>query len=151
MKYFSGKYGFTFVETAMVVAIIGVLAAISFPGMMRSISHYRLNTASRGLVSDLRLARHLALKENRSIRINFPSQRSYQLERLVGENWNAVRDEVEFSDDHGRRGVLFSEIPEPIEFDYLGKADPPLSIGLLSETGESRTVEVYSSGRIVEY
>jgi Tfp pilus assembly protein FimT len=136
---------------AMVISILGILAALSVPSMVSSISQYRLNTASRCLVADLRLTRHLALKENRSVRVNFLNQRSYQIERYVSGSWTPVRDEVSFAEDHGRRGVIFPEVPQPVAFNYIGRVDSPSSISLVNETNESRTIEVISTGRIVEY
>jgi len=151
MRNRKGIRGVTLIETALVIGIIGLLAALSTPGLLRNMSHYRLNTASRCLVSDLRLARHMALKENRPVRLNFIDQRRYRLEKFVNNNWTAAGNEVNFTSDHGRRGIIFSQIPAPVEFDYLGKANPPGAIQLLSEKGESRTVEVSASGRINEY
>jgi Tfp pilus assembly protein FimT len=151
MRYGKGNKGTTILEIAMVVSIIGILAVLSVPGLVGSFSHYRLSTASRCLVSDLRLARHIALKENKSVRVNFIDQRSYQIERQVGTNWVPIQDEIEFTEDQGRRGVLFPEVPLPIEFDYMGKASSALSVDLLGESGQSMTVEVQRSGRVIEY
>ncbi|MFQ6105171.1 MAG: GspH/FimT family pseudopilin [Candidatus Glassbacteria bacterium] len=146
-----GNRGVTFLETAVVVAIMGLIATISLPGIISSISHYRLNTASRCLVSDLRLARHLALKENRAVRINFLSQRSYQIEKYISGNWTPARDPIQFSQDHGRWGVIVQQVPDPIEFDYMGRVSSPTSFSLLGKSGESRTIEVQSTGRTIEY
>jgi prepilin-type N-terminal cleavage/methylation domain-containing protein len=145
------RRGFSLIEMAMVISIIGILAALSVPGLVSNISQYRLNTASRCLVADLRLSRHLALKENRSVRVNFINQRSYQIERYVAGNWTPVRDEVAFTEDQGRRGVIFPEVPQPVVFDYIGRANNPSTIDLVSETNKSRTIEVASTGRIIEY
>ena len=143
--------GFTVIELIIVMAILGLVAAMSLPGLMKSVSHYRLGTASRGLVSDLRLARHLALKENRPVRVNFLTQRSYQIERFVAGNWSQASGTVSFADDHTRRGIIFSSTPEPVEFDYVGRAKAAAEMRLVSENGEELTVEVHTTGRIIEY
>ena len=143
--------GFSMLEVAVVLSIMGIMAALSIPSVLSNISKYRLDTASRCLVADLRLSRHLALKENVFVRVNFIDQRSYQIERYVGNSWMPVRDEVEFTEDHGRRGVLFPEIPEPVVFNYIGKVDTPLSIDLVNEVNVSRTIEINSTGRVIEY
>lgn len=133
------------------MAILSLVAVMSLPGVMKSVSHYRLGTASRGLVSDLRLARHLALKENRPVRVNFLTQRSYQIERFVAGNWSPVSGAVSFADDHTRRGIIFPSTPEPVEFDYVGRAKAAAEMRLVSENGEEQTVEVNTTGRIIEY
>ncbi|NWG32782.1 MAG: prepilin-type N-terminal cleavage/methylation domain-containing protein [Rhodocyclaceae bacterium] len=142
--------GFTVIELVIVLAILSLVAVLSLPGLMKSVSHYRLGTASRGLVTDLRLARHLALKENRAVRVNFLTQRSYRIERFVAGNWIPVSGTVSFSDDHTRRGIIFSTTPDPVEFDYVGRAKAAAEMRLVSENGEERTVEVFTTGRIVE-
>lgn len=143
--------GFTFIELAIAVAIMALIAALSLPGFMKSVSHYRLGTASRGLVSDLRLARHFALKENRPVRVNFLTQRSYQIERFVAGSWVPVSDDVDFAQDHTRRGVIFSTTPSPVEFDYVGRATAAAEMRLVSENGEERVIEVHTTGRVSEY
>jgi prepilin-type N-terminal cleavage/methylation domain-containing protein len=145
------RNGFTFIELAIVVAILGLIAALSLPGAMKSVSHYRLGTASRGLVSDLRLARHLALKENRPVRVNFLTQRSYRIERFVAGSWTPAFGKVDFAEDHTRRGIIFSITPSPVEFDYVGRVTAAAQMTLLSDTGETRLIEVHTTGRIIEY
>jgi prepilin-type N-terminal cleavage/methylation domain-containing protein len=145
-----GSRGFTFIEMAIVLALVAIIIGMSIPTISGSLSHYRLNTASQCLISDLRLARQLALKENRSVRVNFTSQRDYQLERRVGLGWELVQTAVDFSNDHSRQGVLFTGLPAPVEFDYMGRTGQAASIGLVNGRGESTTIQISTTGRIVE-
>ncbi len=143
-------HGFTFVEMAIVLAMTAIIIGMSIPTISGSLSHYRLNTASQCLISDLRLARQIALKENRSVRVNFTSQRDYQLERRVGSQWELVQTPVDFSSEHSRKGVLFGSLPAPVEFDYMGRTGQAASIDLVNSRGESKSISISTTGRIAE-
>lgn len=145
-----GERGFTFIEMAIVLAMMAVIIGISVPTISGALSHYRLNTASQCLISDLHLARQLALKENRSVRVNFTSQRNYQIERQVGLQWELVQTAVDFSNEHSRKGVLFTAVPAPVVFDYMGRTGQAASVGLVNGRGENTTIQISTTGRIIE-
>jgi prepilin-type N-terminal cleavage/methylation domain-containing protein len=69
----ANKHGFTLVELligAMIISIMGVFAAPQFGNTLRA---YRLNGAVQVIWGDLHKARLMAIKENRTIRVDFPS------------------------------------------------------------------------------
>jgi type IV fimbrial biogenesis protein FimT len=61
--YFRRKHqGLTILELLIVLAILGILAAVSFPGFMDTLGRMSANTAARSLASALSLARSEAVK-----------------------------------------------------------------------------------------
>lgn len=65
------KAGFTLVELMVVVAIIGIMAAIATPGFIAWLPNYRLKSAARDLYSALQNARMLAVKNNTTVQVVF--------------------------------------------------------------------------------
>lgn len=64
--------GFTLVELLIVVAIMGVIAAVTIPGYMAFIPNYRLRSAAEELQGDIQFAKIRAIKLGVvvSIRVN---------------------------------------------------------------------------------
>lgn len=60
------RRGFSLVELLIVIGIILVVSAISFPGVTRSIRAYRLNGTAANVSGTLQLARFDAVRLNRS-------------------------------------------------------------------------------------
>jgi prepilin-type N-terminal cleavage/methylation domain-containing protein len=77
----ANKHGFTLVELligAMIISIMGVFAAPQFGNTLRA---YRLNGAAQVIWGDLHKARLMAIKENRTIRVDFTSG-TYEIVRV---------------------------------------------------------------------
>ena len=65
------KKGVTLVELAIVMTIIGILIAIGIPGYGRFIDKSAVRRATSDLLQNMRLARTMAIKENRTYLITF--------------------------------------------------------------------------------
>jgi prepilin-type N-terminal cleavage/methylation domain-containing protein len=73
--------GFTLAELMIVVLIMGILAAFTAPQLHGLLRSYRLNGAARLVWTDVHKARMLAIKERRSVRVDFTST-SYNVVRV---------------------------------------------------------------------
>jgi len=72
--------GFTLFEVIIVVAVIGVTAAISIPAYLNWVPDIRLKSAVRNLKSDLGLAKQRAIRENGRVAVVFePASNRYTL------------------------------------------------------------------------
>jgi prepilin-type N-terminal cleavage/methylation domain-containing protein len=77
----TNERGFTLVELlvgAMILSIMGVFAAPQFGSTLRG---YRLNGATKVIWGDLHKARLIAIKENRTIRVDFTAS-AYEIVRV---------------------------------------------------------------------
>lgn len=71
MRTKSGPNGFTLVEIVIVVAIIGILAAVATPGIMTTLQLYRLRAEARELVINFKKAKFEAVRRNREVVLAF--------------------------------------------------------------------------------
>ena len=84
--------GFTLVELLISAMVIGIVTAFVAPQFGSTLRVYRLNGATKVVWGDLHKARLMAIKENRSIRVDFTGT-SYNIFRVRP----GLPDEIAFS------------------------------------------------------
>jgi len=90
--------GFTLVEAMIVVAIIAIMLAIGTPALLGSLPGMRVNGAAREVLSNLRLARTLAIERGTPVVVHFhtPATNNYVLAYDTNNNgqFDAGTDEL---------------------------------------------------------
>ena len=83
----NNKHGFSLMELMVVVAIIGIMAAIAIPNFLNWLPNMRLKAAARDLYSNMQKARMQAVKTNKNTAIIFkPTNNTYD----ICDDWNST-------------------------------------------------------------
>lgn len=87
----SSHGGFTLVEMVIVISVISIVLAMTYPSLHRSIEKYRFENAAREVVSDIEYTRQKALAESSGdYKIKFDKS-YYQIEVKDGINNKAIK------------------------------------------------------------
>lgn len=73
--------GFSFVELSTVIVILGIIAAVSYPSMLNSYHHGRINSTCFEMISTLKVARGLSAtsSDNRVYGVIFKPDGEYRI------------------------------------------------------------------------
>lgn len=150
---------FSIVETVVVMAMIAILATISFAGIKGALPIWRLNAASRVLRGDLIAAKTRSAKDMREMRVSFTTD-GYTIERgnarTASTSWalDQSRGQVSvrnLADEYGGISFIMAETDTPIIFQPTGTIDPSggnQRVTMKNENGKERTIGVSMAGRI---
>ena len=73
LKSDGGRKGFSLVELMVVLAIVGVLAAVTIPSAVYYLPVYRMNNAAREILGNLQLAKITAVRRSSRVVVEFSS------------------------------------------------------------------------------
>jgi type IV fimbrial biogenesis protein FimT len=145
--------GFTLMELILVVAVMGIVAAIAIPSFMSFLPGMRVNGAARQVMSDLMDARMEAVKQNHEFKVFFLNNHEYKI--LDDNDSDGVDDggletskTVDIQNNYS--DVTFSSTGDPI-FTPKGIV-PSLSdtatITIQNSDGGCKKVKVSITGRV---
>ena len=139
--------GFTLFETAIVLAMISILAAIAIPNLQALMPRYRLHGAARQLMADLMSARMKAVSRNNEFRILFVN--NYQYTILDDINNNGTADFGESAQTKDIRdtyhGVSITKTADPIFYPRGSAAGATLTV---TNSSGPISIRVNPSGRV---
>jgi type II secretion system protein H len=152
------KKGFSLVELMVVIAITGIIAAISSLNLVTGLPKYRLKRASRDITSRLRQARSTAIKTSSTIIIQFDTGRhSYSIDNKLypatdGNTNNALSsyygNGLSFDRGNYNPGSSVTFPSERVTFNSRGICLSLGSIYLSNNKGDVNKIAISRAGRI---
>ena len=128
------RRGFTLVETALVVVIMGMLLAIAAPRFRAMRAGFTIDTAAYQLAGDLRRAQVEAVKLNQTITVAKTATSTYNITAIGNRTFEP--------------GVSFGAAAMTVSFASFG---PPIGGGAtftITHSGRTKTVTVGANGLV---
>jgi type II secretion system protein H len=142
----SGAAGFSMTELLVVVAIFGVLTAISAPAFLSSWRASTVRAGAEEMVTVLNQARQLAIKENRPICVTNDGTRvQFHLTACDTPAWTGPGTDSNGFIRLANNVTVASE--NNVVFGYLGTATANVTY-VVTNSGRSMNVTVATSGRV---
>jgi len=93
------KEGFSLIELMIVIAVMGILAAIAAPNLRNYMADRRLGGAAREVMTDLMLARMQAVNQNKRVGFALIDNHRYQIFADNNQNGSADSGETVMTKD----------------------------------------------------
>lgn len=146
LKYQNNNKGFSLLELLLVVAVLGILAAIAVPRFSSADAQRDLDNAARQLVVDLRWTSQMAVNSVETVKVVFVNVSPFGYRVVQGAAETVIKPTQSFP-----ATVSFSAVVSPVSFDVYGKPTgaADVAITLQNTAGQTRTVNIdYLTGRV---
>jgi len=140
--------GYSIGELAIVVAIVGVLAAMSTPLFLSYYQAAKLRASAQAVAAYVNQGRQIGIRENTGACVHITSTSlHFHLSNCAGTTWIGAGSDAS-GNIAAPEGTTLSSTANPI-FSYLGAAAPAATITITNtKTGQQTTVSVAASGRV---
>jgi len=140
--------GFNLTELMVVVAIIGLLAAVSTPFFLSYLQSATLKSGAEEVAALLNQGRQLAITNNQNVCVNITAtQMRYRVGGCAGTTWVGTGTDAS-GNVNMPAGVTLAASADPV-FDYLGRATPAATYTVTNpQDSKTLTVSVAASGRV---
>lgn len=141
------RAGFTLPELVVIVAIIGIMAAMAGPRMVRWVQSIGTRTAANQLVADISVARLQAVREGRTASLRIEGTSGYRI--TVDNADGTVAAEIKRVDlENHQKNARLSRTGR-IGFDSRGLVTTGSLSGVAITRGASRdSIEILGVGRV---
>ncbi len=140
--------GFTLIELAVVVVLLGILTALAAPNMTAFVRGTMVDRALDELMGDIAYTRMLAIRSGQSARLTVqPNGMAYVIETTASDGSTQVAKRVDLPRDF--RGVSLAPAPTVLSFNSRGlRASSGGDVTIFAQQGTSRaSLTVLLSGR----
>jgi type II secretion system protein H len=150
------KSGFTLIEVMIVVAMIGIAAAIALPSMGDLIQEYKLRSMARQIVSSLQRLKVMSIKENTDALIQLDETNGRCTLFLDDNNSDTFDDASELIStiDIAAEGLQVQSNFDPGTLDVLGfnsRGMPAKGVGtitIIKDATRQKQITVNQAGNI---
>lgn len=144
----TGRGGFSMAELLVVVAIFGILAAVSVPYFLSYWQSARIRAAAEVIATSLNQGRQLAISNNQPVCVQVTgTAMRYRLAGCAGTTWTGPGTDAT-GNVRAPEGMTLSASADPV-FSYLGNATPAATYTVRdTRSGRQLRVIVAASGRV---
>jgi type IV fimbrial biogenesis protein FimT len=138
------EQGWSLTELLIVLAIMGILAALAWPNYQTTAARVQARSAASEIASELRLARQLAMARREPLRVIFDREGRTISLRCAGAE--AILHVYHYAD----KGVVVDEPTAGPELFFYpsGRAATPTTIRVRDSQGRETTFTVSITGRV---